>query len=151
MVSSLTAIGISSTSIKVSWDLPQYPNGQITGYVVYYLKVSDDTAGIESDPEAVSQNPSNIDISRHKRMPANTTETVIEGLEVYRYYSIVVRAVGKDASKKELNGTLREVVERTFSDFPTERPQVIGPEGNSQNTITITLPNHDYIDSGQVV
>ena len=148
MVSSLTANGVSSTSIMVSWDLPQFPNGQITGYRVYYLKVSDDTASIETDPEAVTQDPSKIDIRGYNYTSVDTTETVIEGLEVYRYYSIIVRAVGETA---ELNGALREVVERTFSDFPTERPSVIGPDGNSQNTITITLPNHDYIDSGQVV
>lgn len=135
----------------VSWDLPLFPNGQITSYRVYFLKVSDDTASIESDPGAVVQDPSKIDISGYDYMSVDTTETVIEELEVYRYYSIIVRAVGETVSKEELNGTLREVVERTFSDFPTERPQVIGPDGNSQNTITITLPNHDYIDSGQVV
>lgn len=135
----------------VSWDLPLFPNGQITSYRVYYLKVSDDTAGIESDPEAAVRDPSSIDISRYDYRSVDTTETVIEGLEVYRYYSIIVRAVGQTVSREELNGTLRQVVERTFSDFPTERPQVIGPDGNSQNTITVTLPNHDYINSGQVV
>lgn len=148
MVSILNAVGMSSTSIKVSWNLPLYPNAEITGYTVYYRKISGNTAVI--DPDEVTQDPSNVMTSGYSPMSVNMTEILIEGLDVYRYYSIIVQAVGED-SGTELNGTLREVVERTFSDFPTEPPQIIEPGGSAENTITITLPNHDYINSGEVV
>ena len=150
MVVDLSADGMSSTSIQVSWDLPQYPNAPIRGYIVYYLKVSDNTLSIERDPSAVKQDPSNIMINGYSLTTANTTETLLEGLEVYRYYSIIVQAVGEVAGAG-LNGALLEVVTRTFSDFPTGRPQIIVPAGDSQTTITISLPDHAYIDTGEVM
>ena len=151
MVLGLSAEGVSSTSIRVSWDLPQYPNAPITGYIVYYRKISDDTGRIEEDPSAVLQDPSNIHVERYSLQTVDTTETVLGGLEVYRYYSIIVRAVGSVDSAAELSGALTEVVERTFSDLPTEQPSTIVPTEDSRNTITIILPDHTYIDSGEVM
>ena len=152
MVVDLRAEGQSSTSIAVSWDLPTYPNAPITEYIVFYRKISDDTTSVNSS--AVLQDPSNINIEGYSLKPVsgvNTTQVVIDGLEVFRYYSIIVRAVGEADSEAELSGALTEVVARTFSDFPTEQPSVIVPSGDSRNTITISLPDHNYIDAGEVM
>ena len=153
MVLDLAAEGSTSTSISVSWDLPAYPNGPISSYIIYYRKISDDTTNL--DPSSVLQDPSNINIDGYpiKRITGvNTTRAVISGLEVYRYYSIIVRAIGAEPdSPPELNGALLEVVARTFSDLPTEQPTPIQPDGNSRTTITITLPDHTYIDAGEVM
>ena len=151
MVVDLSANGTTATSIRVSWNLPQYPNAPITSYIVYYRQIIGDTGTIESDPSIVMQDPDNINIDGYSLKNVITTETVIDGLEVYRYYSIIVRAVGEADSGAELNGALLEVVARTFSDFPTEQPSVIVSTGDSQSTIAISLPDHDYIDSGEVV
>ena len=148
----LRAEGLTSTSINVSWDLPTYPNAPITSYVVFYRKISDDTTSV--DPSSVLQDPNNINIDGYSLKPVggvNTTRAVIEDLEVFRYYSIIVRAVGAADSEAELSGALSEVVARTFSDFPTEQPSVIVPSGDSRNTITISLPDHAYIDVGEVM
>ena len=154
MVVGLSAEGQSSMSLRVTWDLPQYPNAPISGYVVYYLQIPGDTGVIETDPAASMQDPSNINIDGYSLKTVNnvnTLETVIDGLEVYRYYSVIVRAVGAADSGAELNGALVEVVTRTFSDFPTEQPSVIVPSGASRNTITVSLPDHTYIDTGEVM
>lgn len=152
MVLGLKAEGETSTAIRVSWDLPKYPNAPISSYIIYYKKISDDTTNV--DPSTF-QDPSNINIKGYSNKTVtgvNTTRAVIGELEVYRYYSIVVQAIGAvDGSDANLNGTLREVVARTFSDIPTEEPSVIEPEGSSQTTITITLPEHSYIGAGEVM
>ena len=142
---------MSSTSIQVSWNLPNYPNAPITSYIVYYRQLLGDTDTIESDPSSVLQDPDNINIDGYSLKNVNATKTVIDALEVYRYYSIIVRAVGTADSGAELNGALLEVVARTFSDLPTEQPSVIVSTGDSQSTITISLPDHNYIDSGEVM
>ena len=151
MVVDLSAEGTSSTSIQVSWNLPDYPNAPITSYIVYYREIPGDTGRIEADPSSVMQDPDNIDIDGYSLKNANATKTVIDDLEVYRYYSVIVRAVGAADSGAELNGALLEVVARTFSDLPTEQPSVIVSTGDSRSTIAIILPDHDYIDSGEVM
>ena len=55
MVLDLAAEGSTSTSISVSWDLPAYPNGPISSYIIYYRKISDDTTNL--DPSSVLQDP----------------------------------------------------------------------------------------------
>ena len=151
VVLDLQANGLSSTSINVSWSLPQYPNAPIKDYIVYYRKISDDTPNIDQNPSAYLQDPTDIDIDGYSQTSVLTTEVVLDELEVYRYYSIIVRAVGEADSGAKLNGALLEVVSRTFSALPPEQPPVIVPGGDSQNTITITLPDHTYIDDGQVM
>ena len=151
VVENLRADGVSPTSIRVSWDLPLFPNAPITDYIVYYSKISDDTDRIESDPEAEKQDPSNIVVDGYSQQTVTTNVTTIEGLDEYRYYSIIVSAVGEADSEAKLNGALREVVNRTFSDLPTVPPDVVVPSGDSQNTITISLPEHGYIDTGEVM
>ena len=137
----------------MSWDLPRYPNAPISSYIIYYKKISDDTTNV--DPSTILQDSSNINIKGYSNktvMGVNTTRAVIGELEVFRYYSIVVQAIGAvDDLDGNLNGTLTEVVARTFSDIPTEEPSVVEPEGSSQTTITITLPEHSYIDAGEVM
>ena len=153
MVLGLTAEGLTSTSINVSWDLPKYPNAPITGYTVYYNKISDNTLAIEQDPSAYMQDPNNINIDGYSlKNNVLTSNTVLDDdLEVYRYYSIIVSAVGKADSGAKLEGALVEVVARTFSALPPEEPPVIEPGGDSRNTITITLPDHTYINDGEVM
>jgi len=143
VVLGLRAEGVSSTSIMVSWSLPQYPNGgPITHYNVYYLLT----------PTGLKQDPNNINVDEYKRKRVNSTETLIDGLEVYRNYSIVVQAVVEvEGSDGELRGALLEVVQRTFSDFPTVPPDVLMPGDDTTSTITISLPDHTYIDTGDVM
>ena len=132
----------------VSWSLPQYPNGgPITHYHVYYLLT----------PTGLKQDTNNINVDDYERKRVNSTgavetETLINGLEVYRNYSIVVQAVVEvEGSDGELNGALLEVVQRTFSDFPTVPPDVLMPGDDTTSTITISLPDHTYIDTGDVM
>ena len=74
---------------------------------------------------------------------------------MFRNYSVLVQAVTLTQEgpivSVELRGALSEVVERTFSDVPMVPPEEVDTVGDSTTTITISLPSHTYIDTGDVV
>ena len=118
-------------------------------YRVYYLKISDDTDNINI--EEYAQDPNNIVVDDYPQKNVTMTEVLLENLDVYRYYSIVVIAVGIADSGAQLNGFPREVIQRTYSDFPLEPPDPLLLFGESQTTITVVLPDYSYIDTGKVM
>ena len=87
-VTNVTAIATSNQSIRVSWDLPLYPNGPILYYDLFY-RASD-----------TPQQPPNItsDSSYTEKMVMNATNIEITGLRPYTNYTIHVRAIGEGAS-----------------------------------------------------
>ena len=127
VVENLRADGVSPTSIQVSWELSLFPNAPIINYIVYYSKISDVTDRIESDPEAEKQDSSNIVVDGYSQQTINTNVITIEELDEYRYYSIIVSAVGEADSEAKLNGALLEVV------TPAQQARLI------HNTRAITL------------
>ena len=85
-VTNLMAVATSNQSIRVSWDLPLYPNGRILHYDLFY-RASD-----------TPQQPPNItsDSSYTERMVMDATNYEITGLTPYTNYTIHVRAIGEN-------------------------------------------------------
>ena len=117
-VTNLMAVATSNQSIRVSWDLPLYPNGPILYYDLFY-RASD-----------TSQQPPNIvrDSSNTKIMVMNTTNYEITGLTPYTNYTIQVRAIGEGSL---LGAIDTEVLQRTNS--------------TTQNIVTATVPTEGPI------
>ena len=80
----LRAVPSSSESVKMMWDLPQYPNGPLSEYRIYYQRSNELT-----DPPGSSAAGYNI---RTVEFPTQTIN--ITGLEVFTNYSIFVAAIG---------------------------------------------------------
>ena len=85
-VTNLMAVATSNQSIRVSWDLPLFPNGRILHYDLFY-RASD-----------IPQQPPNImsDSSYTEKMVMNATNYEINGLTPYTNYTIHVRAIGEN-------------------------------------------------------
>ena len=137
-VTNLTAVATSNQSIRVSWDLPLYPNGPILYYNLFY-RASD-----------TPQQPPNImsDTSYTEMMVMNATNYEITGLTPYTNYTIHVRAIGRD----NLAGDVAvEILQRTNSTIQV----VMAPPGPTQepssNMITILLPDPDRVETGLVM
>ena len=78
-------MSINPESIMVTWDLPQYPNGPVSGYRIYY-KHSDKIAS----PPGSDRTGYEV-----KTLQSGTIlEYNISGLDPFTNYSIFVMAVG---------------------------------------------------------
>ena len=111
----LNAVPSSPVSINVTWDLPEYPNGILSEYRIYYQR---------SDviiPPPGSSNTTTV--------PFPTQTVNIPGLEVFTYYSIFVVAIGVsnltgdvgEGFRQRTNAS-RAVIEPPTSSIPTEAP-----------------------------
>ena len=132
------AVATSNQSIRVSWDLPLYPNGPILYYDLFY-RASD-----------TPQQPPNIinDSSYRERMVINATSYEITGLTPYTNYTTHVRTIGES----NLRGDVTiEILQRTNSTIQV----VMTPPGPTQepssNMITILLPDPDQVTTGLVM
>ncbi len=84
-VTGLIAVPINPESIMVIWDLPQYPNGPLSGYRIYYKRSNTTASPPGSDRTGYEVNTvqSGTDL-----------EYNITGLDPITNYSIFVMAVG---------------------------------------------------------
>ena len=84
-VTELIAVPLNAESLMVTWDLPQYPNGPLTGYRIYYKRSN------------VTASPAGSDRTGYEvktiQSGANQ-ECNISGLDAFTNYSIIVVAVG---------------------------------------------------------
>ena len=68
-------------SIFICWDHPEYPNSQLSTYVVYYNK------------QDMKQSDENLSIAGYNNISVNTTTSYnLTGLDAFTYYSILVTA-----------------------------------------------------------
>ena len=133
------AVATSNHSIRVSWDLPLFPNGPILYYKLFY-RASD-----------IPQQPPNIvrDSSYTERVVMNATYCEITGLTPYTNYTIQVCAIGEGgllgAVDTEIlqrtNSTTQDIVTATAA--PTAAP--------STSTINIHLPSPSQVRTGRVM
>ena len=133
------AVATSNHSIRVSWDLPLFPNGPILYYKLFY-RASD-----------IPQQPPNIvrDSSYTERVVMNATYCEITGLTPYTNYTIQVRAIGEGgllgAVDTEIlqrtNSTTQDIV--TATAIPTAAP--------STSAINIHLPSPSQVQTGRVM
>ena len=99
-VTNLMAVATSNQSIRVSWDLPLFPNGPILYYDLFYR--ASDTP--QQSPNIMS------DSSYTERMGINATSYEITGLTPYTNYTIHVRAIGDDLG----GDVVVEILQRTI-------------------------------------
>ena len=132
------AVATSNQSIRVSWDLPRYPNGPILYYNLFY-RASD-----------TPQQPPNIvrDSSYTKMMVMNANNFEITGLTPYTNYTIQVRAIGEGGLGaidtevlQRTNSTTQDIVTATVT--PTAAP--------STSAINIHLPSPSQVQTGRVM
>ena len=137
-VTNLTAVATSNQSIRVSWDLPLYPNGRILHYDLFY-RASD-----------IPQQPPNImsNSSYTERMVMDGINFEITGLTPYTNYTIHVRAIGENNLRGDVDEEILQRTNSTTQDVPTPTGATQGP---SSNMITILLPNPDQVQTGLVM
>ena len=84
-VTGLIAVPINPESIMLTWDLPEYPNGPLSGYKIYYKRSNVVTSppGSDNNGYEVNTTPSGTD-----------PEYNISGLDPSTNYSIFVLAIG---------------------------------------------------------
>ena len=80
-MTTLKAVASSSESINVMWDLPEYPNGPLSEYRIYYQRSN----MIIAPPESTANT---------KTVLFPTQAINITGLEVFTNYSIFITAIG---------------------------------------------------------
>ena len=137
-VTNLMAVATSNQSIRVSWDLPLYPNGPILHYDLFY-RASD-----------TPQQPPNImnDSSYIERMVMDATNYEITGLTPYTNYTIHVRAIGENNLVGDVD---EEILQRTNSTTQNVTPPTTPTQEPSSNMITILLPDPDQVQTGLVM
>ena len=137
-VTNLMAVATSNQSIRVSWDLPLYPNGPILHYDLFY-RASD-----------TPQQPPNImnDSSYIERMVMDATNYEITGLTPYTNYTIHVRAIGENNLVGDVD---EEILQRTNSTTQNVTPPTSPTQEPSSNMITILLPDPDQVQTGLVM
>ena len=84
-VEDLNGLSQSSTSVLITWSFPPCPNGEITGYIVYYRETN----------ATQYSNIDSTDYSRSEIIPV--TYYVINNLTPNSRYAIHVRAVSNES------------------------------------------------------
>ena len=148
-MTNLNAVAVSSSSIRVWWELPLQPNSEITSYTVYY-RIADATQ--TSDP--INDNSyTTISVTHSSGSITPPTSVVITYLQAYTFYAINVRALGQGPIGNDpLIGDIGiEILRRTDSTVPsnpitaiTESPT----QPSTTDTIFIYLPPPEQIITG---
>ena len=132
------AVATSNQSIRVSWDLPLYPNGRILYYDLFY-RASD-----------TPQQPPNImsDTSYTERMVMDANNSEITGLTPYTNYTVHVQAIGDNNLRGDVDV---EILQRTNSTIQVVPIPLDPTQELSSNMITIRLPNPNQVTTGLVM
>ena len=133
-MTNLTAAATSSQSIRVSWDLPLYPNGPILFYKLFYRASN------------TPQQPPNIRSDGYLEILVTDTEFEVTGLITYTNYTIHVLAIGQG---NLFGGIDTEILQQTNSTIRSIT--FTGTEEPSFNTINVTLPPPFQVQTGTVV
>ena len=136
-VTNLMAVATSNQSIRVTWDLPVYPNGPIMHYNLYYR--ASDTV----------QQPPNIRSDSYTEIVVMNTDIEITGLEPFTNYTVHIQAIGQG----NLLGSIdEEILRRTNSTtqmitVDTTTPTLVP----TADTIHILLPDPGQVETGPVM
>jgi len=136
-VTNLMAVATSNQSIRVTWDLPVYPNGPIMHYNLYY-RASD-----------TIQQPPNIRSDGYTEIMVMNTDIEITGLEPFTNYTVHIQAIGQG---NLLGSVDEEILQRTNSTtqmitVDTTTPALVP----TADTIPILLPDPGQVDTGPVM
>ncbi len=119
-VLNLAAIPTSHQSFQVTWDIPQFPNSDITNYIIYYR--------VRSTVQDVPIN----DVGYEMVNQTNTLQN-IKDLIPFTNYTVHVRAIGNPSL---LGSTRYEVVVRTNVTNPTA---ILNPEAEAISSSAIRV------------
>ena len=139
-VTNLAAVATDFDSILVTWDLPLFPNGPISHYILYYIE-SDEV----QEPPIISSGYIN------KQVDAPTTELEISELVPYTNYTFHVQPYGGPSLPGDID---EEVLQRTQSTTPSTimEPSTDEPTDEATtNTIFIYLPSTSQFDTGPLM
>ena len=133
----VVAVATSNQSIRVTWDLPVYPNAPIMHYNVYY-RVSDTP---QQPPDIRSDGYTEI-------MDISSTEFEITGLMSYTNYTVHVRAIGQGNLLGDID---EEILQQTKITIQVVMTSSGTPQEPTSNTITILLPDPSQVETGRVM
>ena len=105
-VTNLAAVATDFDSILVTWDLPLFPNGPISHYILYY---------IESDE--VKEPPITSSGYASEQVDSPTTDLEITGLKPLTNYAFHVQPYGDPSLPGDID---EEVLQRTSAETGTE-------------------------------
>ena len=121
-VTGLRTVASSSESIIVTWDLPEYPNGPLTGYMIYYKRSN------------VTSSPPRSDRTGYESVmvPGTQTEYNITMLTPFTNYSIFIVALGTSdlvglvdiEILQRTNATVPPIIAIPPTQVPTQSPAV---------------------------
>ena len=120
-VTNLALVASSPESIMVTWDLPEYPNGPLTGYRVYYRR-----SNVTTDPP-----PTDRSGYESATIGSETvTQYNISGLIPFTNYSIFVEALGTNIDGLASNEMLQRT-NATTQTIPSTTPAPPTPDATS--------------------
>ena len=101
-VRDLTAVPSSLTSIYLTWKHPEYPNSQLTQYIIYY----------KANPSVIQMFPSISSDDFNVSLPPSfpMTRYYLTGLSVFTNYSIHMSVMGYGVPTAPIE---LEILERT--------------------------------------
>ena len=136
-VDNVVAVATSNQTIRVTWDLPVYPNAPIMHYNLYY-RASD-----------TPQQPPNIRSDGYTEiMDISSTEFEITGLMSYTNYTVHVRAIGQGNLLGDID---EEILQQTKITIQVVMNSSGTPQEPTSNTITILLPDPSQVETGRVM
>ena len=99
-VRDLQAAASSTESILITWNYPEYPNSELTEFVVYYRK----------NPSTIQMTPNILNDNFEERVvPIDMTRLDLTGLDVFTNYAIhmTVRGEGVEDAPIEIEISAR--------------------------------------------
>ena len=139
-VTNLTAVATSNQSIRVTWDLPVYPNAPVMHYNLYY-RASD-----------TPQQPPDIRSDGYTNIMVMNTDIDITGLVPFTNYTIHVQAVGQGGQGSLLGSIDEEILQRTNSTTQIIAVDTTTPTNEPTSvTINVRLPDPDQVETGPVM
>ena len=162
-VTELTVVAVNSTALRASWDIPVYPNGPLSHYMVYYREFSGQGTPFPDITSAHTEkrvdyvevscfhlNQLQLMLFVQFALQSTPPSIVLGGLDPFTNYSVIVRAVGTEGGPGLLTADSVRV-NRTYTTTDTP-PTIVNPTTDSgRNTFVIQLPDPDDIDTGPVM
>ena len=115
-VRDLEAVPSSSISIYLTWNHPEYPNSELTRYIVYYRA---DPSVIQMSPNIMSDGFNSMSVPS----PVTTTSYNLTQLMVFTNYSIHMSVMGEDGVD---NAPIeQEILQRTNTSGVDETGKIV--------------------------
>ena len=146
-MTNIRAVGVSHTSIRLTWGPPQCPYGTITRYRIFFRQ-----SDVVQPPEGAFEVETGYDTIETSNL---TLERLFGGLRIYTNYTFIVQAFVAGENGDIAGEIVLEVRNRTHSFVPptppTPSPPVEPTVPATVATISIVIPDPTLIDTGRVM